>query len=409
MKLTIDAVAKLKKDFPLLANNSKLIYVDNAATTQKPKQVIAAMETFYKTQYAAVHRGLYPLAANATQLFEDARKKVAQFINVQPNEIIFTHGTTESLNGLARSIQSVLPKDRKKILLTEMEHHANIVPWQQFAKRHGYNIDYVTLDDDYKLSMQQLKGKLDKDVAMIAFTHVSNVLGTINPVKEICKLAKDNGTISVIDGAQAIAHLEVDVQSIGCDFYAFSGHKLYGPTGVGVLFGKMEHLSRLEPFSFGGHMIEFVTKHDANWAAIPQRFEAGTPPIAEVIGLSHAIAYLETIGLDDISKWESELTRYAITRLSEVSGLELFHTKEGKMSGILSFVIHGAHAHDIASLCGDDGVCIRAGHHCAMPLNQILDTPATARISFGLYNTMDDVDAIVISLKRISKLFGGKR
>ncbi len=415
MKLNTDAVQKLKRDFPLLANSGKLIYVDNAATTQKPKQVIAAMDTFYRTQYAAVHRGLYPLASNATQLFEDARKKVAQFINApQPSEIIFTHGTTESLNGLATSLHSLLSrlpasKDRKKILLTEMEHHANIVPWQQFAKRHGYSIDYVSLDDDYKLSMQQLKAKLTTDVAFIAFTHVSNVLGTVNPVNEICKLAKQNGVITIIDGAQAVAHQPVDVQVIGCDFYAFSAHKLYGPTGVGVLFGRYELLQLLEPFSFGGHMIEFVTKHDANWAAIPQRFEAGTPPIADVIGLSAAITYLEHIGLDEISTWESELTRYAISRLSEVSGIELFHTKEGKMSGIISFVIHGVHAHDIASLTGDDGVCIRAGHHCAMPLNQILDTPATARMSFGLYNTMEDVDTVVNSLKRVSAIFGGKR
>lgn len=406
MSFTNEQMIRVKMDFPLLANSS-LVYLDSAATTQKPKVVINAIDAFSRSKYSGVHRGLYPLAVNATNDFEQARKVVAQFINADAKEIIFTSGTTASINGLSRSIHTILPKNRKKIVITEMEHHANLVPWQQFAKAHGYTLDYIPITGTHELNMQQLNAKLTTDVALLCITHVSNVLGTINPLKDICATAKRAGIITVIDGAQAIAHMEVDVADIDCDFYAFSGHKLYGPTGVGVLYGKYSLLEKLQPFSFGGHMIESVTKYDSSWAAIPQRFEAGTPPIIEVIGLAAAIKYVSEIGMDAIHKHEVELVRYTKSKLKEISGVKLYCGEEN--SGIISFTIDGAHAHDIASILGDDLICVRAGHHCAMPLNQVLNTAATARISFGVYNSTKDVDTLIMSLKKISNLFGGRR
>ena len=408
MEITEAIAINLKTDFPLLSS-SNIVYLDSAASAQKPKSVLNAMDMFARQKYAPVHRGLYPFSVNATQDFEMARKNVAQFINARDSEIIFTAGTTASLNGLARSIASILSSGvasdkKKKILLTEMEHHANLVPWQQMAKREGYMLDFIPLTKKFTLDLSIVQAKLSAgDVALVCVTHASNVLGTINPVKEICALAKAAGAITVIDGAQAVAHFPVDVKSLDCDFYAFSGHKLYGPTGVGVLYGRYELLERLPPFTFGGHMIETVTKYDATWAAIPARFEAGTPPIVEVIGLSAAVKYLSEIGLSDIYSYESDLVAYARVQLAKIEGITIF---AGELNcGIISFVVEGMHAHDIASLLGDSKVCVRAGHHCAMPLTQVLGVPSTVRLSFGLFNTTADVDALIIALKRAQSLF----
>lgn len=394
-----------KNDFPVLANSS-LIYLDSAASAQKPRQVINVTERFYRSQYASVHRGLYPLAVQATEHFENARKKVAQFINAQPNEIIFTSGTTASLNGLSQSVHALIGSAKKKIVLTILEHHANIIPWQQFARKHNLTLDYINITKDFDLNYEEAQRKLTQDTVIFACTHLSNVTGTLIDVKKLCSLAKERGILSIIDGAQAIAHTTVDVKDIDCDFYVFSGHKLYGPTGVGVLYGKSSLLEKLPPFVFGGHMIETVSQQSATWAAIPQRFEAGTPPIVQVVSLASAIDYVEQVGMDVIEKHESQLTQYALSELEKIKNI-VIHT-HSQSRGILAFTHKHIHPHDIASLLGDKHVCIRAGHHCAMPLSTALGITSSARISFGIYNTTQDIDAFIFALKHAIKVFGEK-
>ncbi|HLP79336.1 MAG TPA: SufS family cysteine desulfurase [Acidobacteriota bacterium] len=407
--ITNERAAAFRSDFPLLTHNERLVYLDHAASSQKPKIVLSAMDSFYRSSYANVHRGLYKLSEDATTQFEFSRQKIAHFIGARSEEIIFTSGTTDGINKLALSILSLLPYGRRKILLTELEHHANIVPWQQFAKRHGFTIDFVRITNDFQLDMEDAKRKLDDSVALFAFSHVSNVLGTIQDVTKLCRMAKDKFIVTVVDGAQAVAHMPVDVYAIGCDFYVFSGHKLCGPTGIGVLYGRKQLLEKLPPFFYGGHMIQTVSKTDATWAGIPARFEAGTAPIVEAIGLAAAVGYLQTIGLDDIHSWEQQLSLYAREQLMTVKGLRFYCGPAHKCIGIISFTLDGVHAHDIASLLGNDSICVRAGHHCAMPLSTVIGVNSTARVSFHHETTTQMVDQLVDSLKKIVALFAGRQ
>jgi cysteine desulfurase/selenocysteine lyase len=394
-----------KQDFPVLAS-SDIIYLDSAASAQKPRQVINTIERFYRAQYAPVHRGLYTLAVHATEQYENARKKVAQFINAKPDEIIFTKGTTASLNGLANSIHALIPSSKKKIILTQFEHHANIIPWQQFAKKHGFVLDYIHITKDFDLDYEEATRKLTSDVALLCMTHLSNVTGTLIDIEKLCKLAKQQNILTIVDGAQAIAHEIVNVTKINCDFYTFSGHKLYGPTGIGVLYGRRELLAQLPPFEFGGHMIETVTEQTASWASVPTRFEAGTPPIAQAIGLANAIDYVEQIGMDVIKKHESELTQYALAELKKLPNIQI--KTHAQTNGIIAFTHTQIHPHDLASLLSDKKICIRAGHHCAMPLSSALGITASARMSFGIYNTTQDIDACIAAIKDAQRLFGEK-
>lgn len=396
-------VDEIRKDFSIL--ESGVIYVDNAATTHKPKQVIDAITHFYEEENANIHRGLYDLSVHATEKYEAARTTVAQFINAQVNEIIFTKGTTESLNFLATVLEPLIEEGKDEILLTEMEHHANIVPWQQLAKRKNMKVLFVKIKEDYTLDMDDLQEKISEKTAIVSVTHISNTLGTINNVQEIVRHAKEKGAFSVIDGAQSAGHMKINVKDIDCDFFVFSGHKMCGPTGIGVLYGKMEHLEKIEPYQFGGDMIEAVTKEETTFAPIPKRFEAGTQHIAGALGLAEAVRYLENIGMEQIMSIEEELATYAVEKLEKIKGITLFVPPKDSRSGIISCTLEGIHTHDIASLLNDSKICIRGGKHCTMPLHEVLSVSGTNRLSFYFYNTKEEIDRIVVSLQKIVETF----
>ena len=405
MKLNNETAKALKKDFPIFKNNPELIYLDSAATSQRPKSVIDAVTNFCEKENANISRGLYTLAAKATEKYEDARKVVAEFIGAEKNEVVFTKNTTESINLLSYTIKSIFPNGKNEILLTEMEHHSNLIPWQQLAKRRNMKLRFVKIKSDFTLDMNDLKNKLSDKTAILSITYVSNVLGTINPIKEIVKLAKSKGAITIVDAAQAIQSLPVNVKEIGCDFLVFSSHKMLGPMGIGVLYGRRELLEKLPPFNFGGGMIKKVTLEDAEWADVPQRFEAGTQNIAEAVGLAEAIRYIKKIGMENIQNWEKELLRYVLKKLKEVPGIKTYNPGANNSVSIISFNLSRVHPHDVAELLNKDGIAIRAGHHCAMPLMAALKVPGTCRVSFYIYNTFEDVDAFTESLKKISLRF----
>ena len=405
MNLNNKTAHELKKDFPIFKNNPGLIYLDSAATSQRPKSVIQAVTDFYEKENANISRGLYTLAAKATEKYENARKVVAHFIGAEKNEVIFTKNTTESINLLSYTISSILPKGKNEILLTEMEHHSNIVPWQQLAKRENMKLRFVKIKQDFTLDINDLKNKLSDKTAIVAFTYVSNVLGMINNVKEIVKLAKQAGALTIIDAAQSVQSLPFNVKEIGCDFLAFSSHKMLGPMGIGVLYGKKELLEKMRPFNFGGGMIKKVTLEDAEWADAPQRFEAGTQNIAEAIGLAEAIRYIEKIGIENISNWEKELLKYTLSRLKEAPGIKIYNPGANNSVSIVSFNLKGIHPHDVAELLNNDGIAIRAGHHCAMPLMEALSVNGVCRASLYIYNTFEDVDALASALKKITEKF----
>jgi cysteine desulfurase/selenocysteine lyase len=405
MKLNNDEAKKLKKNFPIFKNNPGLIYLDSAATSQKPESVIKAMTSFYENENANVSRGLYDLAEKATKRYEEARETVAKFIGAESKEIVFTRNATEAINLLSYTIESLVKYERNEILLTEMEHHSNLVPWQQLAKRKGMRLKFVKIRENFTLDIADLKSKLTNRTAIVALTHASNVLGTINPVKEIIELGKSMGAITVIDASQSIQNIGIDVKYFGCDFLVFSSHKMLGPTGIGVLYGRKELLEQMRPFNFGGGMIKRVSLEDAEWADIPQKFEAGTQNIAEAIGLGEAIKYIQDIGIENIHNWEKELTKYALNKMKEIPGLVVYNPGSEKSVGIVSFNIEGVHPHDVADLLNSQGIAIRAGHHCAMPLMKILGVSGTCRASFSIYNTFEDVDALVKCLKRIQEKF----
>jgi len=391
---------KLKRDFPVLKN--KIVYLDNAATTQKPNAVIEAVMDFYLNSNANVHRGMYSLSMDATKKYENARRVVANFINAGVDEIVFARGTTESLNLLAFTLPAIIEKGRNKIVLTEVEHHANLIPWQEAAKRLGWTLDFIRLKHDLTLDDSDLK-KLDGRTAIFAFTGVSNVLGLKVDVKKYCDAARKAGALSIVDAAQMAPHQKIDVKLLGCDFLAFSSHKMLGPSGVGALYGRRELLSKMPPFNTGGSMISEVNYASAAYAPAPAKFEAGTPNMEGAVGFAAAIKYLENTGIDKIEQHENELTAYALKELGKVNGVVLFHSPGG--AGIVSFNIKGVHAHDVTSLLDDSGICVRAGHHCNMPLMNKLGLAGTVRASFYIYNTKEDIDLLVAGLKKIIKMF----
>ena len=401
---------ELKKDFPILSRKigkKQVVYLDNSATTQKPNAVIKKISGFYESSNSNIHRGMHALSMEATAAYEDARKTVARFIGADADEVIFTRSTTESLNLLSYTLSGIAEEGKKKILLTELEHHSNLIPWQELAKREGLKLEFVRLNDDFTLDEVDLKKKLDKTTVIFAFTAVSNSLGTIVDVQKLCGLAKKAGALSVVDAAQLVPHAKVDVKKLGCDFLAFSGHKMLGPSGVGVLYGKRSLLQMMPPFNFGGSMISEVSYEFASFAEPPAKFEAGTPNIEGAIGLAEAIMYLEKLDLDKISSWEEKLLEYALKKLKGLNELEIYSAGPGRSAAIISFNVKGVHAHDVASILNDYGVCVRAGHHCNMPLMKKLGIAGTVRASLYFYNTFEDVDTLAEALSEVMRIFRG--
>ena len=395
--------AEIKKDFPIFFD-SDLVYLDNAATTQKPQSVLDEVDSLYREANANVHRALYSLGSEATERFENSRKKVAKYIGANSEkEIVFTSGTTESINLLARSIGNTL-KPGDEILISEMEHHSNIVPWQMTAQRTGATLKYLSIKETGELDISNPEKYFTSNTKIISLTHMSNVLGTINPIKKLSAKAHQVGAIMIVDGAQGASHLPVDVKELGCDFYAFSGHKMLGPTGIGVLWGKTEHLEEMDPFMGGGEMIDTVTMESSTWNDIPYKFEAGTPNFAQAVGLGAAIDYLQNIGMDNIAAHEQMLIEYALGKLNQIDGLRI-HGSAKDRGGVISFNIDGIHPHDLAQFLNEDNIAIRVGHHCAQPLLKMLGETATARMSFYIYNDESDVDKFCKSLVTIKNYF----
>ncbi len=398
----------IKKDFPVLnqiVNDEPLVYLDNAATTQKPLKVLAAIKDYYENDNANVHRGVHTLAERATEKYEAAREKVRQFINAKSTkEVLFTRGTTISINWVAQFAGQIL-KAGDEIVISIMEHHSNIVPWQEVAKKTGAILKFVYLKDG-QLDMDDLRKKITNQTKFVSIAHVSNVLGTINPVEEITKIAHEHGAYMVVDGAQSTPHMAIDLQKMDVDFFALSGHKMMGPTGIGVLYGKEELLNQFEPVEFGGEMIDFVYESHSTWTELPWKFEAGTPNIAGAIALGAAIDYIQELGIDQIHQHEIELIDYLMPKLQEIEGLKIYGPKDNvKRGGLIAFNIEGLHPHDVATALDMEGVAVRAGHHCAQPLLNYLETPATARASFYLYNTKADCDKLVEALKKTKEFF----
>jgi len=394
-------IESIRKDFPILdqeINGAPLIYFDNAASTQKPTAVINAIKSYYENDHSNVHRGVHSLSIRATELYEASRKKVTDYINANnSNEIIFTKGTTDSINLVAHSLTNSI-KQSDEIVITTMEHHSNIVPWQELCKRTGASLKIAPIDHNGELMIEELERLLCKNTKILALTHTSNTLGTINPIKEIITMAHHLNIKVLIDGAQAIGHQNIDVQDLDCDFYAFSGHKLYGPTGIGVLYGKEDLLNELEPYQFGGEMIMKVTFDETTYNSLPYKFEAGTPNIAGAIGLEKAIGYLESVNLNACVKQETAVTKYALKQLKDFSNIKLIGNSDNR-SSIISFTIENIHPHDIGTILNQKGIAMRTGHHCTMPLMDFYNIPGTIRASFSFYNTENEVDEMVAALQ----------
>lgn len=401
-------VQKVRRDFPILSrsmNGKPLVYLDNAATAQKPRDVIDRVGRFYSNEYATVHRGVYALSQDSTVECEIVREKIRKFLNAaRSEEIVFTSGATEAINLVASAFGRKFFKAGDEIVLSEMEHHANIVPWQRLAQEKGLRLRVIPVDDRGELRMDEYKKLLGPQTRLVAVTHVSNVLGTVNPVREIVRLAHASGAAALIDGAQSAPHLKIDVREMDCDFFCFSGHKMYGPTGIGILYGKTDRLLAMDPYQSGGDMIETVSFEGTTYAKPPARFEAGTPPIAQIVGLGAALDYLEKTGFEEIGRWEHELLEYATQKLSAVDGVTIIGTSPTKAS-VISFVVRGIHAHDLGTILDQEGVAIRAGHHCAQPLMKRFGVPATARASFAFYNTKEEVDILVRAVEKAKGIF----
>lgn len=402
--------ADIKNQFPILnqeVNGHKLVYLDSAATSQKPIQVIEALKQYYELDNSNVHRGVHTLGNRATDAYEGAREKVRKFINAKSTqEIIFTRGTTTSINTIAASFGRANVVEGDEIVITYMEHHSNIIPWQQVAKATGATLKYIDLEADGTISLDKVRETITSKTKIVSVMMVSNVLGAINPIKEITQIAHENGAVMVVDGAQAAPHMVIDVQDLDCDFLAFSGHKMCGPTGIGVLYGKKEHLEKMEPVEFGGEMIDFVGLQESTWKELPWKFEGGTPIIAGAIGLGAAIDFLQEIGLENIEKYEHELVAYAMDEMEKIEGLTIYGPRDPqKRCGLVTFNVDDVHPHDLATALDMSGIAVRAGHHCAQPLMKWLNVSATARASFYMYNTKEDIDALVDAIRAAKEYF----
>ena len=401
-------IKKIRKDFPILDRdiyNHKLVYLDNAATTQKPKQVVEAMTEEYYNVNANVHRGVHYLSQKATDLHEEAREKVRGFINAKStSEIIFTRGTTESMNLIASSFCEEFMKEGDEVIVSVMEHHSNIVPWQLQAARKGISLRVVPIDDKGEIIIDEYKKLFNEKTKIVSIAHVSNVLGTVNPIKEMIEIAHSHGVPFMVDGAQSAPHFAINVQDLDCDFFAFSGHKMYGPTGVGVLYGKESWLDRLPPYQGGGEMIESVSFEKTTFERLPFKFEAGTPDYIATHGLATAIDYIKALGIDNINKHERELTEYAMKRMREIEEIHIFGEAENK-DAVVSFLVGDIHHLDMGTLLDRLGIAVRTGHHCAQPLMTRLGIQGTVRASFALYNTTEEIDMLIDGIKRVSKMF----
>ncbi|MGX1983538.1 L-selenocysteine selenide-lyase (L-alanine-forming) [Thermolongibacillus altinsuensis] len=400
-------VKELRKLFPILdqeVNGKPLVYLDSAATSQKPLPVIEAVNNYYREYNSNVHRGVHTLGTKATDAYEGAREKVRRFIGAKSTEeIIFTRGTTTAINLVAASYGRANLREGDEIVITYMEHHSNIIPWQQVAKQTGATLKYIPLQEDGTIRLEDVENTVTPNTKIVAVVHVSNVLGTINPVKQIAEIAHRNGAVIVVDGAQSTPHMKINVQELDCDFFAFSGHKMCGPTGIGVLYGKKALLEKMEPIEFGGEMIDFVGLYESTWKELPWKFEGGTPIIAGAIGLGAAIDFLEEVGLDQIAKHEHKLAQYALEQMSQIEGITIYGPKE--RAGLVTFNLDDVHPHDVATVLDAEGIAVRAGHHCAQPLMKWLNVTATARASFYLYNTEEEIDKLVLALKKTKEYF----
>jgi cysteine desulfurase/selenocysteine lyase len=406
VKIDVD---KIRADFPILKqqiHGHPLAYLDNAATTQRPESVITAVDRFYRECNSNVHRGVYTISEQATELFEGARAAAARFLNAaEPAEIVFVRNATEGVNLLAHAWARKFLKSGDTILLTEMEHHANLIPWQMLAKERGVGLKFIPITADGRLDLASIDSLMTPDVKLLSVTHMSNVLGTINPVKDIVARAKERGIVTIVDGAQAAPHIPVDVLSIDCDFYVATGHKMLGPTGSGFVYGKRSRWEEADPFQGGGHMINEVTYTTATWNEIPYKFEAGTPDIAAVVGLTPALEYLNALGLANIEAYEKELAAYALEGLRSIEGMILYGpTTVEDRAGIISFNLNDIHSHDVATVCDANGIAVRSGHHCAQPLVNKLGTVATSRVSFYVYNTKNEIDRLISALEQAKKM-----
>lgn len=403
-------VNAIRKEFPIFQRETKpgtpLVYLDSTATSQKPLAVLEAMDNYYRRSNANIHRGVHTLAEEATSMYEQARVKIAKFINApSAHQIIYTRNTTESINLVAYSWARANLKPGDLVILTEMEHHSNIVPWQILQAERGIELDFIPVTEDGLLDLDSYKTLLARNPKLISFTHMSNVLGTINPAAEIIRLAHEAGAVTLVDAAQSVPHLEVDVQALDADFLAFSAHKMCGPTGIGALYGKMELLEAMPPFLGGGDMIKEVKLRSFRANTLPYKFEAGTPAIAESVGFGAAVDYLSSLGMEAIAAHEHEITEYALERLEEVPGVKLFGPSAQNKGGVAAFTLDGVHPHDVAQILDQDGIAIRAGHHCAQPLHEKFGLPATSRASFYLYNTKEEVDLLVNGIYKVKELF----
>ncbi len=402
-------VEKVKKDFPILeqeVNGKKLVYLDSSATSQTPIQVTDSIVDYYNRYNSNVHRGVHTLGTLATDAYEKAREIVRRFINARYfEEVVFTRGTTTAINLVAHSYGDANVSEGDEIVVTQMEHHANIVPWQQLAKRTGATLKFIPMSDSGELEKEAIDNTITDNTKIVAVTHVSNVLGTINDVKYIAEVAHQHDAVIAVDGAQSAPHMKVDVQDLDVDFFSFSGHKMLGPTGIGALYGKRHLLDKMEPIEFGGDMIDFVGLEDATWTDLPTKFEAGTPLIAEAIGFAEAIRYIDELGLEEIHQHEYELVNYAYNEMSKIEGLEIYGPSPEKRAGLITFNVEGVHPHDLATALDSEGVAVRAGHHCAQPLMKWLNQSSTARASFYVYNTTEDVDKLIQALYRTKEFF----
>ena len=402
-------IAQIRKLFPILnqeINGHPLVYLDSAASSQKPVSVIQAISRYYENDNANVHRGVHTLGSRATDAYEGAREKVARFIGAkQAEEIVFTRGTTTAINLVASSYGRSVCKEGDEIVLTPMEHHSNLIPWQQVAKATGATLKYIPLQKDGTIDLADVEKTITERTKIVTMTYVSNVLGVVNPIKQVAEIAHKHGAVIVVDGAQSTPHLKVDVQDLDCDFYALSGHKMCGPTGIGALYGKKKLLDNMEPIEFGGEMIDHVGLYDSTWKEVPARFEGGTPIIAGAVGLGAAIDFLQEVGMDAIHEHEQRITAYAMEKMSRIDGLTIYGPSQDR-AGLVTFNLGDVHPHDVATVLDSEGVAIRAGHHCCQPLMRWLEQSATARASFYLYNTEEDVDRFVQALVKAKEYFG---